>query len=121
LTSDLEQSLQTLKDENIKLRKQIEDHFAKKKESEESSETVESVDTLLQKHRISSHERFIACLRSGPRRSTKGRRKSKDATKKKKISCTASGKGFVVDDKTLKVLKGLSKSIISSPPKKETK
>lgn len=122
LTSDLEQSLEVLREENLKLRELIKDHIAKKKEASDAA--ANSVETLLQKHRVRSHERFIECILTNTR-ATKPKKKAKDTTSERKPEAKSStdgakcpsGKGVVVDDKTLKVLKGLSKSIASSTNK----
>lgn len=92
-----------------------------------------SVDDLLDDHRLRSHQKFIADIRAsrGGRKQKKKNSKKATATSenddggsnhKKKISTPGSpdekasrpttGKGIVLDDKTLKALRGLSKSIV---------
>lgn len=122
LTTDLEQSLEVLREENANLRKLIEEHIARKKAAAAANE--QSVDRLLEKHRVRSHERFIECLIANSGKSNR-KRKSKDSNNKKKVEkkkkTLPSGRGIIVDDKTVKLLKGLSKSIsfVSDKPQKE--
>ena len=124
LTTDLEQSLDALREENTNLRKLIEEHIARKKAA---AEAAQSVDSLLEKHRVRSHERFIQCLIANSGK-TKSKRKSKDSSSKRKAEKKniekkknlPTGRGIIVDDKTLKLLRGLSKSItpVSDKPQK---
>lgn len=106
LTSTLEQSLEVYREENIKLRKIIKDHLAKKKAASDAA--AKTVETMLEEHRLRSHKRFTECILTNNRNSqTKSTPKDTD----NKNTTSPSGRGVVVDDKTLKVLKGLSKSI----------
>jgi len=148
LTSTLEQSLESLREENTKLRKRIEDHIAKKQEA--AATAAKSVDTLLEEHRVRSHERFIDCIRNVNVNATTNTGSSdsdSDSNTKnnesndtdtvtvtdtdsktngenpsfdtKTILSSSTGRGIVVDDKTLKILKGLSKSIASGANNKQ--
>ena len=92
-----------------------------------------SVDTLLDEYRLQLHEKFIADIRasSGRRKNKKKSSKKRaaaesggnDSNHKKKSPVSApgntkdntspiTGRGIVVDDATLKTLRGLSKSIV---------
>lgn len=118
LTSELEQSLEALREENTNLRKLVEEYIAKKKDA---SSSATSVEWLLEKRRVQSHERFIKSIVTNSGK-PKSKKSSKDSSSKRmtETNSTAeksipySGKGIIVDEKTLKVLKGLSKSFPSS-------
>jgi len=123
LTSDLEHSLEVLREENTQLRTLIEEHFARKKAASDAEK--KTVEGLLEKHRLRSHQRFIDCIMANSC-SSKNTLDGTDAILEREVVDTknllsSSGRGIVVDDKTLKVLKGLSKAIASgtSKPKKQ--
>jgi len=136
LTSTLEQSLDDLKEENIKLRKCVQDHIDCKKIASTMKENqVSTVDELLEIHRVRSHERFIKCILSPPKSTTKTTKEdtegedndndkkdeetttsitpSSPSTPSPSLFSTSSGKGVIVDDKTLKVLKAFSKAVVN--------
>jgi len=105
LTSTLEQSLELLREENTRLRKHVEEHFVKKSD-DSTTAAMKSVESLLEEHRLRSHEQFIECILTDNRDSLK-RNDSNDSDGKDLYS----GRGIALDDKTHKVLKGLSKPI----------
>jgi len=190
----LEQSLETLREENTKLRKCIEDHIERKKQRKQQqhqqqqqqldggavlattgcsdtdtdtdTDTVQSPDELLERRRVRSHERFIEAILAGhhhPKSSSSSNMGDDDndddadndndadhdadanantntdapngdkenSSSISSSSCktgdkdvvvtvpllstfsTSSGKGVIVDDKLLKVLKGFSKALAS--------
>lgn len=101
---------------------------------------VSTVDELLEIHRVRSHERFIQCILS-PQSTTTPTATSNDDSEEDKdknndkkdtasitpllststslpsqspsLSSTRSGKGVIVDDKTLKLLKAFSKAVVN--------
>lgn len=108
LTSTLEQSLELLRQENAKLRVCIEEQISRKKTK------FAVVDDLLEQHRSRSHERFIQCIISGSNGSVKSKKgKGKKSTKPKDAISAPVGKGIIVDEKVLKLLKGMAKAIPS--------
>eukprot|EP00537_Pseudo-nitzschia_pungens_P010901 CAMPEP_0172391724 /NCGR_PEP_ID=MMETSP1061-20121228/8057_1 /TAXON_ID=37318 /ORGANISM="Pseudo-nitzschia pungens, Strain cf. pungens" /LENGTH=599 /DNA_ID=CAMNT_0013122417 /DNA_START=118 /DNA_END=1917 /DNA_ORIENTATION=- len=131
LTSDLEHALELLREENTKLRACITNHIARKQQPSEST------DALLEKHRVRSHEQFVYYILNNPASPSSSSR-SKKSSKRKVGSTSASasasvsvssgshkntsnanspsGKGVVVDDKTIKALRGLTKALVASQP-----
>jgi len=188
LTTDLEQSLEDLKEENLKLRKCIEESFERKKKLAERNlrattpdnvdsnadvtvvavattepTTERTVDELLESRRVRSHERFIQCIMDDTNYANHDTDDNNDdnddtngngdkdsgtllppstlstsSTLPSKSSSiggtgtgllasimnnslsssspsTRSGKGVILNDKTLKILKALSKTIKCVP------
>ena len=100
---------------------------------------VSTVDELLEIHRVRSHERFIQCILSPQSTSTttttnddseedKDKHNDKEDTasitpllststslpsQSPSLFSTRSGKGVIVDDKTLKLLKAFSKAVVN--------
>mmetsp|Transcript_41460 Transcript_41460/g.47856 ORF Transcript_41460/g.47856 Transcript_41460/m.47856 type:complete len:903 (+) Transcript_41460:273-2981(+) len=120
LTTTLEQSLDVLKDENELLRHCLQEHFDRKKSMQGvastdlvpdtptsvtcSLPTTNDVDQLLEQRRVRSHDRFIHCI-VGSRRGN-----SHTKTKTKTIR-SRTGKGVIMNEKTLKILRALSKTV----------
>ena len=103
---------------------------------------VSTVDELLEIHRVRSHERFIQCILSPQSTATttttttsnddseedKDKNNDKEDTasitpllststslpsQSPSLFSTRSGKGVIVDDKTLKLLKAFSKAVVN--------
>jgi len=117
LTTTLEQSLDVLKDENELLRHCLQEHFDRKKSMQGvastdlvpdtptsvtcSLPTTNDVDQLLEQRRVRSHDRFIHCI--------VGSRRTNNA--KTKTIRSRTGKGVILNEKTLKILRALSKTV----------
>jgi len=113
LTTTLEQSLDVLKDENELLRNCLQDHFDRKKQNALASTIVvpdtpistcsptNEVDQILEQRRVRSHDRFIHCI--------VGSRRTNNA--KTKTIRSRTGKGVILNEKTLKILRALSKTV----------
>mmetsp|Transcript_20322 Transcript_20322/g.56521 ORF Transcript_20322/g.56521 Transcript_20322/m.56521 type:complete len:172 (+) Transcript_20322:2650-3165(+) len=131
LTSDLEHALELLREENTKLRACITTHIARKQQPSEST------DALLEKHRVRSHEQFVYYILTNPASPCSSSRSKKSSKRKVGPTSTStsasasassgshkntsnanspSGKGVVVDDKTIKALRGLTKALVASQP-----
>ena len=99
---------------------------------------VSTVDELLEIHRVRSHERFIQCILSPQSTTTTTTNDNSEEDRDKhndkedtagitpliststslpsqspSLFSTRSGKGVIVDDKTLKLLKAFSKAVVN--------